>query len=307
MFTRTFVLFSSIHNTSFRKNTTKPTPRQAPICHLSRVTPWGGVVVPPHAAPPGEVLPHLCGPLSAPSRCARGALAGPVAPRCARGLCGMRGRGPAGRIERRPRAASPPGGLAALAPGAPASPPSAASPRPPARPPAPVARGPGAPPGSPLRRLGGRRLAPGALALGSGFARLRAPFGCPCSAAPLPSRFGLPSGAPPPAPPLRGGCALRACPRSSRRGPPARLGAQRPRAPGRLRRAGGCPRRWLRLVGAAVVVGSCACGRGVGGFAAVSKVRPSLPPAGTPSLGLDAAAAHQSAFAALRGAPARAL
>lgn len=111
--------------------------------------------------PPGEVLPHLCRPLSAPTRCARGALAWSVAPRCARGLCGMRGRGPAGRIERRPRAASPPGGLAALAPGAPASPPSAASPRPPARPPAPVALGPGAPPGSPLRRLGGRRRAPG--------------------------------------------------------------------------------------------------------------------------------------------------
>lgn len=65
MFTRTFVLFSSIHNTSFRKNTTKPTPRQAPICHLSRVTPWGGVVVPPQGAEPktrfSELFGAFCG------------------------------------------------------------------------------------------------------------------------------------------------------------------------------------------------------------------------------------------------------
>lgn len=228
--------------------------------------------------PPGEVLPHLCRPLSAPTRCARGALAWSVAPRCARGLCGMRGRGPAGRIERRPRAAPPPGGLAALAPGAPASPPSAASPRPPARPPAPVARGPVAPParrcggsgggGLPPAGPGARCAAPGALALGSGFARLRARCARPCAAAPSPSRFGLPSGAPPPAPPLRGGCALRACPRSSRRGPPARLGRAKFARPFAAPPRGGLPPAWLRLFGAAVVVGLCACGRGVGGCAA---------------------------------------
>ena len=70
----------------------------------------------------------------------------------------------------------------------------------------------------------------------------RAPAGRPPSAAPsLLARPPRP-GAPPPAPPLRGGCALRACPRSSRRGAPRAAGAASPPS-WRLRRAGGFPRR----------------------------------------------------------------
>lgn len=228
----------------------------------------------------------------------------------------MRGRGPAGRIERRPRAAPPPGGLAALAPGAPASPPSAASPRPPARPPAPVARGPGAPPGSPLRRLGGRRRAPGRglaappprcwragrAALWSG-SRWSPSLRCALPAC---------APAPPRGPPLRprrcaaaARCALALAPPAA--GPPGRRGAQRSRPLGRRRRPGVLARGVGRLFGARQWSVCAPAGAGLAAAPLVCKVWPSLPPPGTSSVGLDRATPHLRAFAALRGAPARAL
>ena len=279
--------------------------------------PLGGCrSTPPMERPPGEVLPHLCRPLSAPTRCARGALAGSVAPRYARGLCGMRGRGPAGRIERRPRAASPPGGLAALAPGAPASPPSAASPRPPARPPAPVARGPGAPPGlaaaaargaAARPRSGACCAAPAVLARWSGCAVV----GLPLVALP-PLRPPCLRARPAPGPPLRprrcaaaARCALALAPPAA--GAPGRRGAQRSRPLGRRRRPGVLARGVGRLFGARWWSVCAPAGAGLAAAPLVCKVWPSLPPPGASNVGLDRAAPHLRAFAMVRGAPARAL
>ena len=172
-FMRTRVLFSSTLTTSLQHNNTNYTPRQGKS-GTRHTSPMGGCrSTPPWQRPPGRCCRTFAAPSRPPLAALGGALAGPVAPRCARGLCGVRGRGPTGRFERRPRAASPPGGLAALAPGPLASPPAAASPLAPARPPAPVARGPGAPPGSPLRLVGLRWF--------SG----RAPAGAGLAAAPL--------------------------------------------------------------------------------------------------------------------------
>ena len=249
-FMRTRVLFSSTLTTSLQHNNTNYTPRQGKS-GTRHTSPMGGCrSTPPWQRPPGRCCRTFAAPSRPPLAALGGALAGPVAPRGARGRGGGRGGGPNGRGLRRPPAATPPGGLAALAPGPLASPPAAASPLAPARPPAPVARGPGAPPGSPLRRLGGRRRAPGRglaappprcwragrAALWSG-SRWSPSLRCALPAcAPAPPR------GPPPAPPLRGGCALRACPRSSRRGALRAAGAASPPS-WRLRRAGGFPRR----------------------------------------------------------------
>lgn len=322
MFTRTFVLFSSIHNTSFRKNTTKPTPRQAPICHLSRVTPWGGVVVPPQgAAPEGGAAAPLPPPLgphslrsggargvggpslrSGPLRCAR---AGPVCagcgPRCRPLLTPAPGGFPArgGSLRSPPgRLASPPCGRLRPSPRLGRARPSLGGRVPPRARRCGGSGGGGAPPvGGLLRRP---RAAGARLGLRSGSGSLRSP-------------------SPPLRPPSRALAAPRAPPSgpaAARRlraarlpsllppwGPPRGGGAQRSRALLAASPRGGLPPAWLRLFGAAVVVGLCACGRGVGGCAAGLKAPPSLPPPGASNVGLDPAAPHLRAFAMV-GTPA---
>ena len=313
-FMRTRVLFSSTLTTSLQHNNTNYTPRQGKS-GTRHTSPMGGCrSTPPWQRPPGRCCRTFAAPSRPPLAALGGALAGPVAPRCARGLCGVRGRGPTGRFERRPRAASPPGGLAALAPGPLASPPAAASPLAPARPPAPVARGPGAPPGSPLRRLGGRRRAPG-----RGLA------------APPPrcwraGRAALWSGSRW-SPSLR--CALPACAPAPPRGPPSgpaaarRLRAARlpsllppwgpPRGGGGFAALlaasprGGLPPAWLRLVGLRWFSGRAPAGAGLAAAPLALKAPPSLPPPGASSKTRTQATPHLRAFAIVRGAPARAL
>lgn len=192
--------------------------------------------------PPGEVLPHLCRPLSAPTRCARGALAGSVAPRCARGLlrcaragpvcagCGPRCRSlltpapggfPArgGSLRSPPgRLASPPCGRLRPSPRLGRARPSLGGRWPPGLAPA-GARGAAARP-----RSGACCAAPARLALGSGFALVRARCARPPPAAPSLSRSRRAPG-----PPLRprrcaaaARCALALAPPAV--GPPARRG-----------------------------------------------------------------------------------
>lgn len=238
------------------------------ICHLSHVTPWGGVVVPPQgSAPRGGAAAPLRPPLGPLSLRSGGRSLGPwpLAALGASAVCArwarLRGLRPAlpvpfnpgpGRLPR-------PGWLAALAPGAAGfAPLRAASPLAPARARAPVARGPVAPPGSPLRGLGGRRRAPG-----RGLAA-PPPRGWRSARASL--WFGLAALALPPLrPPSRALAAPRgppSGPAAARRlraarlpsllppwGPPRGGGAQRSRALLATSPRGGLPPAWLRPFG----------------------------------------------------------